>query len=113
MPSITLHRITVAHAEEAISEIWRCLEEYDILSPAMACKFEGPDLTIQLHFAEPLSAELVNRRLCAWFLGCAAETSQSGTRPVVVSAPEYTARRRQYRNHVAGFYRQPAAARAR
>jgi hypothetical protein len=113
MPSITLHRITVAHAEEAISEIWNCLEEYDIRSPAMACNFDGPDLTIQLHFVEPLGAELVNQRLCAWFLGCAAEARQSGAPPALVSAPEYNAKRRQCRNHRAAFYPQPMVARAR
>ena len=41
MPVIHFQLLSISDAEEAVVEIWRILEEYNLPSPAMTCMFRG------------------------------------------------------------------------
>jgi hypothetical protein len=43
MSVIGLRRLSLRDAEEAIVELWTCLEEYEIPTPHVDFRFEGPD----------------------------------------------------------------------
>lgn len=64
MADINIDGLSLPEAEEAIVEIWSCLEEYDIPSPAMSVDVRADSrITMGLSFEEPLWAELVSLRL--------------------------------------------------
>jgi len=64
MADINIDGLSLPEAEEAIVEIWSCLEEYHIPSPAMSVDVRANSrVTIGLSFEEPLWAELVSLRL--------------------------------------------------
>ena len=67
MAAITLDGLALSEAEEAVAELWFCLEEFRLSSPTMAVDIH-PDgqVTMEFSFDEPLWAELVGIRLSNW-----------------------------------------------
>jgi len=64
MAVIELDGLSLAEAEEAIAEVWSCLEEYDIPSPVMSVDVRGTArFTLAFSFEEPIWAKLVSLRL--------------------------------------------------
>jgi hypothetical protein len=64
MADINLYGLSLSEAEEAIAEIWNCLEEYNIPSPVMSAKGGANSrMTIGFSFGEPIWAALVSLRL--------------------------------------------------
>jgi hypothetical protein len=67
MAVIKLDRLSLADAEEAIAEVWSCLEEYGIPSPMMSVDFHtNARVTMGFTFDEPIGAQLVSLRLSSW-----------------------------------------------
>jgi hypothetical protein len=59
--------LSLPDAEEAIAEVWSCLEEYGIPSPIMRADFHAnARVTMGLTFDEPIGAQLVSLRLSSW-----------------------------------------------
>jgi hypothetical protein len=84
MADINLDGLSLPEAEEAIAEIWSCLEEYDIPSPVVSVEFrDNSRMTVGFSFAEPIWADLVSLRL---------STSMRGNLPQP-AAPEATTAR--------------------
>jgi hypothetical protein len=70
MAVIELDRLSLPDAEEAIAEIWSCLEEYGIPSPIMSVDFHAnAKVTMGFTFDEPIGAQLVSLRLSSWMRG--------------------------------------------
>jgi hypothetical protein len=70
MVVIELDRLSLPDAEEAIAEIWSCLEEYGIPSPIMSVDFHAnAKVTMGFTFDEPIGAQLVSLRLSSWLRG--------------------------------------------
>lgn len=70
MAEINLEGLALPEAEEAIAEIWSCLEEYDIPSPAVRVGLRADArMNMKFDFDEPVWAELVRVRLGVGFLG--------------------------------------------
>lgn len=67
MVGINLYGLSLFEAEEAICEIWSCLEEYNIPSPVMSLD-DRADGTVAIGFVfdEPMWTELVRLRLSGW-----------------------------------------------
>ena len=67
MSAIRLRGLTLSEAEEAIMEVWSCLEEYGIPSPKLKASRTNSRMTIELSmFDDPLWAKLVDTRLSNW-----------------------------------------------
>ena len=61
MTVIELDGLSLPEAEEAIAEIWSCLEEYSIPSPVMSVDVRAPArITLGFKFDEPIWAKLVS-----------------------------------------------------
>ena len=57
-------RLSISEGEEAIVEIWKCLEEYDLPTPRMTISFlGGKGIIIRLDIEDPLWAIVLRRRL--------------------------------------------------
>jgi hypothetical protein len=70
MAVIELDRLSLPDAEEAIAEVWSCLEEYGIPSPSMSVDFHAnAKVTMGFTFDEPIGAQLVSLRLSSWMRG--------------------------------------------
>jgi hypothetical protein len=64
MTQVEFHSLSMREAEEALVEVWRCLEEYDIPAPRMIFTFEGAArVNIRLDVGEPVWADLIRWRL--------------------------------------------------
>jgi hypothetical protein len=64
MADIYLDSLSLLEAEEAMAEIWGCLEEYNIPSPKIFVDARSNSrIAIKLRFEEPLWAEVVAVRL--------------------------------------------------
>lgn len=73
MADINFNGLSLCEAEEAVAEIWSCLEEYDIPSPVVnvgACT--NARITMGFTFEEPIWAELVTHRLSTLMCGVGA-----------------------------------------
>ena len=58
---------SMAAAEQSIAEIWTCLEEYDIPSPAVSFKFHDSErVTVTMHIDDSVAANTVLARLSTW-----------------------------------------------
>ncbi len=67
MVVIELDGLSMSDAEEALVEIWSCLEEYDVPSPRIAFTFHADvGVSMELSVDEPLWAEMVTVRLSHW-----------------------------------------------
>ena len=67
MSSIRLRSLTMSEAEEAIAELWSCLEEYGIPSPKMNATRAHKRIIIELfELDEPLWAKVVGTCLSSW-----------------------------------------------
>jgi hypothetical protein len=67
MAVIELDRLSLPDAEDAIAEVWSCLEEYSIPSPIMSVDFHAnAKVTMGFTFDEPIGAQLVSVRLSSW-----------------------------------------------
>ncbi len=57
----------MAEAEQCVAEIWTCLEEYNMPSPAIAFDFHGPSRTdIKMSIDDPVAASVMLTRLSTW-----------------------------------------------
>lgn len=64
MADVNLEGLSWPEAEEAIAEIWSCLEEYDIPSPALSVDVgTSSRITVGFSFEEPIWTDLVSHRL--------------------------------------------------
>jgi hypothetical protein len=64
MSAIKLRGLSMSEAEEAIAELWSCLEEYGIPSPKLKATCAHKRITIELSaLDDPLWAKLVDTRL--------------------------------------------------
>jgi hypothetical protein len=64
MADINFDRLLLPEAEEAIADVWRCLEDYDLPSPALRVDFHANStVALAFTFEDPLWAELVRLRL--------------------------------------------------
>jgi hypothetical protein len=71
----------MSEAEEAIAELWSCLEEYGIPSPKLKATCANKRITIELSaLDEPLWAKLVDTRLSNWRRGKMESTRILSTR---------------------------------
>lgn len=76
MVVIELNGLSTSEAEEALVEIWSCLEEYVIPSPRIAFAFRADnDVGMEISIEEPLWAEIVTARLSRW-LGAGQEQAR-------------------------------------
>jgi hypothetical protein len=67
MAVIEVDHLSLPDAEEAIAEVWSCLEEYSIPSPIMSVDFHAnAKVTMAFTFEEPIGAQLVSVRLSNW-----------------------------------------------
>jgi hypothetical protein len=67
MFAIKLQGLSISEAEEAIAEVWSCLEEYSIPSPRLKATRANKQITIELSgFDEPLWTKLVDSYLSNW-----------------------------------------------
>lgn len=67
MTVIQLQLRSMAAAEQSIAEIWTCLEEYDIPSPAVSFKFHDRGrVTIAMRIDDSVAANTVVARLSTW-----------------------------------------------
>jgi hypothetical protein len=86
MAVIELDRLSLPDAEEAIAEVWSCLEEYGIPSPIMNVDFHAnAKVTMGFTFDEPIGAQLVSLRLSSWMRGSVEQgidASIAGERPL-------------------------------
>jgi hypothetical protein len=70
MTVVQFQLASMAVAEELIAEIWTCLEEYNIRSPALRFKFHDSGLiTIAAHIDDAVAANTVLMRLSTQNLG--------------------------------------------
>jgi hypothetical protein len=96
MAAIILDSLSLPEAEEAIAELWSCLEEHDIPSPVMSVHVRpGARITMGFSFEKPFWAKLVSLRLSRWMrstvpsrMPCAMVVRQLG--PHLVRAGETT-----------------------
>jgi hypothetical protein len=64
MVVIEFRRLTMHEAEEALAEMWNCLEEYDIPSPRMAFDFAGDErVSMDVFMDESIWADIMMLRL--------------------------------------------------
>jgi hypothetical protein len=86
MAVIELDRLSLPDAEEAIAEVWSCLEEYGIPSPIMRVGFHAnAKVTMGFTFDEPIGAQLVSLRLSNWMRGSVGrgiDASTASERPL-------------------------------
>ena len=76
MVVIELSGLSMSEAEEALVEIWSCLEEYAIPSPRIAFAFRtDTEVGMKMSLEEPLWAEIVTVRLSRW-LGAGQEQAR-------------------------------------
>jgi hypothetical protein len=67
MLAIKLQGLSISEAEEAIAEVWSCLEKYSIPSPRLKATRANKRITIELSgFDEPLWTKLVDASLLHW-----------------------------------------------
>ena len=67
MSAIKLRSLSMSDAEEAIAELWSCLETYGIPSPKLKATRTNKRITIELSgFDEPLWTTLVDTCLSNW-----------------------------------------------
>jgi hypothetical protein len=67
MAAIKLEGLSLPEAEEALSEVWCCLEEYGIPSPRMEVDLRAnARIGMEFSFDEPVWADLVSMRLSDW-----------------------------------------------
>lgn len=91
MVVIELNGLSASEAEEALVEIWSCLEEYVIPSPRIVFAFRADnDVDMEISIEEPLWAEMVTARLSRW-LGAGQEQA----RPMLTDARLATRATRQ------------------
>lgn len=98
MATVKFRRLSICEAEDAIAEIWNCLEEYGIPSPWMTFEFDefdrGGEVSFKCRFDAPLWAHLVAMRLSTWLIarGRSAEsgedTESAGARYSLLSGSE-------------------------
>jgi hypothetical protein len=70
MSAIRLRGLSVSESEEAIAELWTCLEEYGIPSPKLKVSRTNSRITLEIAgFDEPLWAEFVDTYLTNWRRG--------------------------------------------
>jgi hypothetical protein len=88
MAVIELCRLSLPDAEEAITEVWSCLEEYGIPSPTLRVDFHAnARVSMGFTFDEPIGAHLVSLRLSNW-----VPSSVERDRPDATIAQEYPLR---------------------
>ncbi len=67
MAVIRFRQLSMAEAEQCVAEIWTCLEEYNMPSPAIAFDFHGPLRTgIKMSIDDPVAASVMLTRLSTW-----------------------------------------------
>lgn len=67
MSVIQFQQLSMAEAERCVAEIWTCLEEYDIPSPALSFEFcDRLRTNIRMHIDDPVAANTMLSRLSAW-----------------------------------------------
>ncbi len=67
MAVIRFRQLSMAEAEQCVAEIWTCLEEYNMPSPAIAFDFHGPLRTgIKMSIDDPVAASVMLARLSTW-----------------------------------------------
>jgi hypothetical protein len=77
--TIEFRGLSLQEAEEVLVDVWNCLEEYAIPSPAMTFAFAGgADVSFRMRFAEPLWARLVANRLSSGMIARHAGAVQEG-----------------------------------
>src|SRR5215470_12519292 len=76
MIAIEFRNLSMSEAEEVITALWCCFEEYDVPSPAMTFKFSScTRASMQVHIEDANLARIVTQFLSNWNVGYRSDAS--------------------------------------